>query len=223
MDAGILFMSKYRLNLVKLSVHGRITTLKEMKKLLILSAILLFSFCLRAQSASLKEFVGVYTFQNAPFDRLVITHENGVLTADAEGVGKGEIAATSVADEFSEPNYQALLSFKRDGSGKITGLVVEAMGDRFEGTREVAGLEEYAGTYSLEGSAEVTEVIISVQNGVLYIEASIGGAGLMATDVKDSFQLGQDMGGVLFKRDAAGKVNGIEVDYSGNTFKGSRK
>ncbi len=216
-------MSKCGLNLVKLSVHGRITTLKEMKKLLILSAFLLFSFSLRAQSDSLKEFVGVYTFQNAPFDRVVITHENGVLTADAEGVGKGEIAATHVADEFSEPNYQALLTFKRDGSGKITGLVIEARGDRFEGVKEVVGLEEYAGTYSLEGSAEVTEVVISVRDGALYIEASIGGSFLMTTDVKDSFQLGQVMGGVLFKRDAAGKVNGIEVDYSGNIFKGSRK
>lgn len=194
-----------------------------MKKLLILSAFLLFSFSLRAQSDSLKEFVGVYTFQNAPFDRVVITHENGVLTADAEGVGKGEIAATHVADEFSEPNYQALLTFKRDGSGKITGLVIEARGDRFEGVKEVVGLEEYAGTYSLEGSAEVTEVVISMRDGALYIEASIGGSFLMTTDVKDSFQLGQVMGGVLFKRDAAGKVNGIEVDYSGNIFKGSRK
>lgn len=194
-----------------------------MKKLLILTGILIFSFALKAQEAKPRDFAGVYKFQNAPFERVVITDENGVLTAEAEGVGKGEISATNVADEFSEPNHQALLKFIREGSGKVVRLVVEANGSSFEGTKEMASLDEYAGKYSLEGNAEVTEVSITVQGGALYIEAAIGGSGLTATEIKDSFQLAQASGGVVFKRDGNGKVTGIEIDYSGAVFKGTRK
>lgn len=194
-----------------------------MKKLLILTGFLIFSFTLKAQEAKPQDFTGVYKFQSAPFDKVVITYENGVLIAEAEGVGKGEITATRVKDEFSEPNYQALLKFKRDASGVVVGLAVEANGDSYEGIKEIASLNEYAGKYSLEGSAEVTEVSITVQGGSLYIEAAIGGSGLTATEVKDSFQLAQAVGGVVFKRDENGKVTGIEIDYSGTTFKGTRK
>lgn len=194
-----------------------------MKKLLILTAFLSFSFALSAQQAKPQDFTGVYKFQGAPFEKIVITYENGIFTADAEGVGKGEITATNVTDEFSEPNYQALLKFVRDEAGKVIRLAVNVNGSSFEGLKETAALEEYAGKYSLEGSGEVSEVSILVQNGALYIDSSIGGSGLQATDVKDSYQMAAATGGVVFKRDGTGKVTGIEIEYSGTTFKGTRK
>ncbi len=199
-----------------------------MKKLLILTGFLIFSFALKAQQTGQDrtnpgDFTGAYKFQSAPFDRIVISYENGVFTADAEGVGKGEITPTRVADEFSEANYQALLKFVREPSGKVVRLVVSVNGDSFEGVKESASLDEYAGKYSLEGSSEVSEVTITLQGGSLNIETSIGGSGLMATDVKDSFQMTAATGGIVFKRDNNGKITGIEIDYSGNTYKGTRK
>lgn len=194
-----------------------------MKKLLILTGFLIFSFTMKAQETKPQDFTGVYKFQSAPFDRIVITYENGVLVAEAEGVGKGEITATNTKDEFSEPNYQALLKFKRDASGTVVRLAVEANGESYEGIKEAVSLNEYAGKYGLEGNAEVTEVSITVQGGSLYIEAAIGGSGLVATEVKDSFHLAQAAGGVVFSRDENGKVTGIEINYSGTTFKGTRK
>ncbi len=194
-----------------------------MKKLLILTGFLIFSFTLKAQETKPQDYTGVYKFQSAPFGKIVITYESGAFIADAEGVGKGEVTVTDTKDEFIEPNYQALLKFKRDASGAVVGLAVEAGGESYEGVKERASLNEYAGKYSLEGSAEVTEVSIIVQGESLYIEAAIGGSGLVATEVKDSFHLAQADGGVVFKRDENGKVTGIEINYSGTTFKGTRK
>lgn len=195
-----------------------------MKKLLILTGFLAISFILKAQEAKLQDFTGVYKFQSAPFDKILITYENGVLTAEAEGVGKGEIKATNVADEFSEANHQALLKFVREaGSGRVAGLTVEVNGTRFEGKKEIAAWDEYAGKYSLQGSADVPEVNILVEEGALYIETNIGGSRLLATDIKDSFQMTAATGGVIFKRDGNGKVTEIEIEYGGSTFKGARK
>lgn len=191
-----------------------------MKKLFILSGFLFFSFVLKAQSG---DFTGTYKFQGAPFEKIVITEENGGLIADAEGVGKSNISPTNVADEFSESNYQALLKFLRESSGKVVKLVVSVNGNDFEGAKERVSLEEYTGKYSLEGSSEVTEVSVQIQGDALYIDASIGGSRLTDTPVKDSFQMTAAMGGVVFRRDENGKVTGIEITYSGNTFKGTRK
>ncbi|MCD8538947.1 MAG: hypothetical protein LRY55_03675 [Leadbetterella sp.] len=194
-----------------------------MKKLLFLTGILISSFTLKAQQVKLQDFTGAYKFEKAPFGKIVITDESGALIADAEGVGKGEISATNIADEFREPNYQAIFKFVREESGKVIRLVVEVNGDSFEGKRESVTPDEYAGKYSLEGSPEVPEVSIQIQDGALYIEASIGGSRLVATQVKDSYQMTAATGGVVFKRDEAGKVTGIEVEYAGSTFKGTRK
>ncbi|WP_367914271.1 hypothetical protein [Leadbetterella sp. DM7] len=194
-----------------------------MKKLVALTGFLILSFALKAQQPNPNDYTGVYKFQGTPFAQIVISYENGAFMADAEGVGKGQIVPSGTADEFTEDNYEALLKFVRETSGKVIRLVVSFNGSSFEGAKEGISFDEYAGKYSLEGSSEVSEVNITVQNGTLGIEASIGGSQLMATDVKDSFQMTAASGGVVFKRDATGRITGIEVEYAGNTFKGKKK
>ena len=81
---------------------------KQMKKLSFFTIFLFSCFIIFAQKPPKSDFVGNFKIVGAPFTKLIITLENGVLMADAEGVGKGEIFETSANDEFKEPNNDAL-------------------------------------------------------------------------------------------------------------------
>lgn len=211
------------LNLVKLSKILSITTFKKMKKLFLFLTIFSVSFVSKAQQRDLSHYVGVFKFTDAPFSKLIVTQEGSSLVADAEGVGKGEITATNVADEFGEPNYQALIKFLRDGSGKVHKVRVTAGGDEFEGSLVKPSLDEYVGKYSLKDSPDVSEVEVNIQGGVLFVNASVGSTSLSSTNKKDVFMFDATDGGIAFERDTNGKVIGVEIVFSGQTIKGQKK
>jgi len=76
-------------------------------------------------AAELAEYAGDYPL--APTFVLTITTESGKIYAQATGQGKNEIFATA-RDEFFLKVVDARISFTRDASGKVTGLVLHQNG-----------------------------------------------------------------------------------------------
>jgi D-alanyl-D-alanine-carboxypeptidase/D-alanyl-D-alanine-endopeptidase len=74
---------------------------------------------------ALREYVGSYPLQ--PTFVLAVTEEHGALFTQATGQGKVEVYA-SAKDEFFLKVVDARISFKRDASGKISGLVLHQNG-----------------------------------------------------------------------------------------------
>ena len=107
-----------------------------MKKL-IFTVLALASFCiLNAQSPadSLKQFTGKYKFpEGSPVSEISVLIENGVLWANSSE-GNSELRRTQ-GDVFEVIAYNGTATFKRNASGKITGIKVELPDVTFEGTK----------------------------------------------------------------------------------------
>lgn len=74
---------------------------------------------------TLREYVGNYPL--APQFVISITEADGALFAQATGQGKAPVFA-SARDEFFYKVVNAQISFQRDGTGKVTGLVLHQNG-----------------------------------------------------------------------------------------------
>ena len=63
-----------------------------MKKLvLVLAGLIICTYSWSQQLPAKSEFVGTFKMISGPVEKLVVTLENKVLMAEAEGVGKGEV------------------------------------------------------------------------------------------------------------------------------------
>lgn len=194
-----------------------------MKKLLVLFGAVLFAQVLFAQDNNLSDYVGTYKFQGAPFNKIVVTLEDGSLVADAEGVGKGKISASDAKDVFGEPNYQAILKFVRDGAGNVAKLSVKADGVDAEGLREGPDFSVYVGEYVMEQNSSVDGVKVLFSNGTLSIDTSVGSSVLKPTKDADIFILEAVDGKAGFTRDENGKVKGISIMAMGTSLEGKKK
>ena len=88
-------------------------------------------------------------------------------------------------------------------------------------TVATANLEEYAGTYAVQG-LPFTEMVFSVKDGQLQVQAGERGGKLTPTQEPDTF----DSGGqavIHFQRDDTKKVTGLAMDAAGTTFSGQKK
>lgn len=88
------------------------------------------------QFPAFTDYVGKFTFSDAPFQYIVVSTENGSLLADAEGMGKAELAKTSILNEFTEPNYNSQIVFNRNEAGTVTSMSIFAQGQEMVGTKE---------------------------------------------------------------------------------------
>lgn len=88
------------------------------------------------QFPAFTDYVGKFTFSDAPFQYIVISTENGSLLADAEGMGKAELAKTSILNEFTEPNYNSQIVFNRNEAGTVTSMSIFAQGQEMVGKKE---------------------------------------------------------------------------------------
>ena len=90
----------------------------------------------RADSTVYKDYVGNYAMKDAPFQTIVVTVENGKLMGEAVDQGKGELVPDEkTADQFSVPNYDAVVVFGRNADKKITKLLLTVQGQTFEGEK----------------------------------------------------------------------------------------
>lgn len=82
----------------------------------------------------LREYVGEYPL--TPNFAITVTEENGSLYAGATGQSKFPIFA-SAKDEFFYKIVDAQLSFKREASGKVSGLILHQNGANLSGKKKM--------------------------------------------------------------------------------------
>lgn len=196
-----------------------------MKKLLSTLMVMIFSVAVFAQATNYEDYVGTYVFEDAPFDKLIITVEDGDLIAEADMLGVGEITPTDEKDEFGEPNYQALLKFLRNSNGHVTEVEISAQGMILYGAKEGAdiNLNDYAGVFNFE-DAPFDYIEITVDGDDLIAEADMLGAGeIYPTDVADEFSEPNYQALLQFLRADNGEVNSLQVSAEGSIWVGEKE
>lgn len=173
--------------------------------------------------ADLQDYVGTYRMTDLPFDKIVVTAQNGKLHYVA-GEYEGDFAEVSgKADTYSANNGEATVTFVRDNGGKVSKLRLELSQGTFEGTKEMAttaSLSDYVGKYKMEG-LDFDVLTLSLKDGQIHFQGdTVQGVFTPVADKADTFDAeGQAM--VKFERDAQGKVSKIVVDTQGRTFYGT--
>jgi hypothetical protein len=193
-----------------------------MKNLVLIFTLL--TFTLSTLNSKNDEYTGIYAFDQAPIQQLVVTDTNGTLYVYAEEVGKLELSASAEADMYTQAEHQATLKFVRDkNSGAVVSVQLTVQGETYEGKKKGVEWEEFQGNYQLDGLAEQGELNVKLVEGKLQITSVMGTSELVSTGQKDGFTLQATGDPVLFKRAADGKVRGIELEFGGNAYKGAKK
>lgn len=174
-----------------------------------------------SQDKPLKDYQGIYFFDDAPFRWVKVEFVDGKLFAEAEDIGKGEVSSTNVEDEFSEPQNQALLKFLRNDSNLVTKLVINAQGMAWNGAKN--NLQAYVGNYSIKDNERLKSVTIELNNGILSIITDLGNSNLSTTDQANLFLIDAVDGNVKFVLDDNGQVSGIRIEAMGDVLEGDKK
>lgn len=194
-----------------------------MKKLFVFVLFLCLPLFIIAQNNNLTDYAGVYKFDGAPFEKIVVSVEGTTLFAEAEGVGKGEIFASKNKDEFTEPNNNAVLVFNRDASGQVISLTVKVQGSELKGTKLGDAKSEYLGKYKFADDSAVSSMTVSLKEGELFGETDQGSAVLKPTDKKDVFNVVGYDGSVEFIRDSAGKISKVILKVQDMVMNGEKQ
>lgn len=86
-----------------------------------------------AGSATLADYVGKYKMENLPFEFIVLSMKDDQLYITA-GENEGPLSAVPNQMDAFDAGGQATIKFTRDEQKKIKKMIVEAMGQVFEGT-----------------------------------------------------------------------------------------
>jgi hypothetical protein len=194
-----------------------------MKKLFAIVLFLAFPMFASAQNGSLLDFAGVYKFEGAPFEKIVVNVEGTKLLAEAEGVGKGEVFASKSKDEFTEPNNNAVLVFNRDGRGQVISLIVKVQGSELKGTKQGDAKSEYLGKYKFADDSAVPSMTVSLKDGELFGETDEGSAILKPTAKKDVYSVVGYDGSAEFIRDSAGKISKVILKVQDLVMNGEKQ
>ena len=87
-----------------------------------------------APKTNLEDYVGKYKMTGLPFQYIEISVKDGKLMIIAGEQG-GELKATDAPDKF-DADGQAIINFIRDDKQKVTKMILEADGVKFDGIRE---------------------------------------------------------------------------------------
>lgn len=82
-------------------------------------------------------------------------------------------------------------------------------------------LKKYTGKYIFPEGSPVTEITISLENGVLMANSALGNSELKKTDV-DLFEIVSFGGTALFRRSADTKITGLNVVVGDVNIEGTR-
>ncbi|WP_247237204.1 DUF3471 domain-containing protein [Telluribacter sp. SYSU D00476] len=173
--------------------------------------------------ADLQDYVGTYRISDLPFDKIVVTTQNGKLHYVA-GEYEGDFAEVSgKADTYSANNGEATVTFVRNTEGKVERLRLQIPDGTFEARKEMASaaaLTDYVGKYKMEG-LDFDLLTLTLKDGQIHFHAdTVQGVFTPVAGKADTFDAeGQAM--VKFERNAQGKVSKIVVDTQGRTFSGT--
>lgn len=90
------------------------------------------------------------------------------------------------------------------------------------GAQADTSLHEYKGVYKFPEGSATPSVEISIQNGSLYANSSIGSATLTRI-AKDTFSIPEHNGMAYFSRNGDGKVKGIRVEVGDLLLEGDKE
>jgi hypothetical protein len=101
---------------------------KSMKKILLLSTLLLAAFVtIQAQDSTLTQFTGKFKFaEGSPVQEVVISADNGALVA-VSAMGSFVLQKTG-EDQYFIAEFQAPVLYKRNNDKKVVGLTINANG-----------------------------------------------------------------------------------------------
>ncbi len=190
-----------------------------MKKLLSIIAVLVAPVLLYAQD--LKNYAGTYTFQGAPFAKVLVTAENGKLFGFEEESGKHELKGAGKTDTYAIEGIDGQVIFKRNGKivEKVS-VVVE--GQSFEGKRVFPALKEFTGIFLIEG-APFDRLVLTEESGALVADApGVGKGPLQPTSNLDEFYEPANDAVIGFVRDAKG-VTDLIISVQGAQLSGKKQ
>ncbi|MEY2903825.1 MAG: hypothetical protein RLY89_2931 [Bacteroidota bacterium] len=107
-----------------------------MKKMaFLLMAMMGFGFMAQAQTDSLQQYTGKFTFPEGSIVSYVTISVDGGKLVFSSDKGNGSLEKVAT-DSFSIPEYQGTGKFVRNADNAITGVVIDVMGYHIEGTKD---------------------------------------------------------------------------------------
>ena len=82
-------------------------------------------------------------------------------------------------------------------------------------------LQQYTGKYKFPEGSVVTEVTVTIENGMLMATSNMGGSELRRTDQADVFEIVAYAGTATFRR-KEGKVNGVQMIVGDTVLEGTK-
>jgi hypothetical protein len=86
----------------------------------------------RKEMSSLADYANRYKIAGAPFEAMVLSVKDGQLTYEA-GEYKGVLVPVPNQPDVFDANGQAKVRFQRNEQKKVTKIVIDAQGQKFEG------------------------------------------------------------------------------------------
>ena len=161
-------------------------------------------------AATLDAYAGTYKL--GPGWYAQVRSDGNGLTVQASGEGVGPMVARSER-ELWVPNYGASMTFQRDGTGRVTGLLYrERVSPRMPDREPApAPTQDYIGEYF---SSELQATyLVEARSGGLAVRHRRRGVGVLIRRWGEDFTgTLPSMRSVAFVRDARGKVNGFVVN-----------
>ena len=110
-----------------------------MRKLFMLSFLVLAAFAVNAQTDTLQQYTGKYKFpEGSVVSEINVTVESGVLMAGSV-MGNTELKKTE-GDVFEIVNFGGTATFKRNTEGKIISVRVQVSDVDMEGAKQESGV-----------------------------------------------------------------------------------
>jgi hypothetical protein len=131
--------------------------------------------------------------------------------------------------EYEYELLVTLLSFirfiesKRRNMKKLLLLLVMAAGGAAIHAQQTLqdSLQQYTGKYKFPDGSVVTEITVTIENGVLYANSVMGNSELRKVE-KDMFEIVAYQGSAEFKRNTEGKVSGVQIIVGDIAMEGTK-
>ena len=88
-------------------------------------------------------------------------------------------------------------------------------------TPQMDSLKEYTGKYKFPEGSAVQEVIVTIENGVLYASSTAGNSELKKIE-KDIFEIVAFSGKAFFKRNSDAKLSGVRIEVEDLILEGTK-
>jgi len=205
---------------------AEVTDLGEALLMNKLKALPLWRNAVSLDEKSIAEYVGRYEFSSTEI--LTITAQNHMLSAQVTG----SLSLTVFAEEKDKlfaKSVNVLITFQRDASGKITGLLWrqnewDRHGNRLPERREIqlekTVLKDYTGVYTVSPLFSLT---VRLEGDILYVQPTEQEKALLFAEQKDQFFVKIADTRFRFTRDTDGKINGLVMLDNGQQISAKRE